>query len=83
MDVTLTFDQGYRPHLDKRSGGAETLGYRLLRDSLTITSVDNRPVWRFSVIAVERSRAVSSALLAEELASSAGVASFSVVPVRN
>jgi putative Mg2+ transporter-C (MgtC) family protein len=83
MDVTLTFGQGYRPHLDELSGGAETLGYRLLRDSLTITSVDNRPIWRFSVVAIERSRAVSPALLAEELASSAGIAGFSIVPVRN
>jgi putative Mg2+ transporter-C (MgtC) family protein len=83
MDVTLTFGQGYRPHLDELSGSAETRGYRLLRDSLTITSVANQPVWRFSVVAVERSRAVSPALLADELASSAGVASFSIVPVRN
>jgi len=83
MDITLTFGQGYRPHLDELSGSAETRGYRLLRDSLTITSVDNQPVWRFSVVAVERSRAVSPALLADELASSAGVANFSIVPVRN
>jgi putative Mg2+ transporter-C (MgtC) family protein len=83
MDVTLTFGQGYRPHLDELYGSAETRGYRLLRDSLAITSVDNRPVWRFSVVAIERSRAVSPALLADELASSAGIASFSIVPVRN
>ena len=62
---------------------AETRGYRLLQDSLTITFADYQPVWRFAVVAIERSRAVSPALLAEELASSEGVAQFSIAPVRN
>lgn len=43
----------------------------------------NQPLWKFGAVAVERSRAVSPALLAEELAASEGVASFSIAPVRN
>jgi len=62
---------------------AEARGYRVLRDSLTITFADNQPLWKFGAVAVERSRAVSPALLAEELAASEGVASFSIAPVRN
>jgi len=55
----------------------------VLRDSLTITFTDRQPLWKFSAVAMERSRAVSPAQLAEELAALEGVASFSIVPVRN
>ncbi len=44
-------------------------------------SVTFRP--RFAVVAMERSRAVSPALLAEELAGSAGIASFGITPMRS
>jgi hypothetical protein len=35
------------------------------------------------VVALDRTRAASPVLLAQEMASSDGVASFSIVPVRN
>ena len=53
----------------------------VLRDSVTITF--NQPVWRFGAMAVERSRALSPTLLADELSASEGVAKFTITPVRN
>jgi hypothetical protein len=55
----------------------------VLRNSPPITFTDNRALWKFGIVAVERSRAVSPAQLAEELAAAEGVASFSIAPVRN
>jgi len=83
LDLSLTFRQGFRPDLDELAAIAKVRGYRVLRDSITITFADNQPVWRLAVIAVERSRALSPALLAEELADFEGVARFSITPVRN
>ena len=83
LDIALTFRQGFQPKLDELDKRAEAHGYRVLRDSLTITFADNQPLWKFGAVAVERSRAASPALLAEELATSDGVASFSIAPVRN
>jgi len=40
-------------------------------------------VWRFSVVALDRSRATLPAALAHEIAATEGVAGFSIVPVRN
>ena len=62
---------------------AEARGYRVLHDSLRITFADSQLMWRFCVVALDRARAASSALLAEEMAMSGGVSSFSIVPVRN
>ena len=83
LEIALTFRQGFQPKLDELDKRAEARGYRVLRDSLTITFADNQPLWKFGAVALERSRAVSPALLAEELATSEGVASFSIMPVRN
>jgi putative Mg2+ transporter-C (MgtC) family protein len=83
LDIALTFRQGFQPKLDELDKRAAAHGYRVLRDSLTITFADNQPLWKFGAVAVERSRAASPALLAEELATSDGVASFSIAPVRN
>ena len=83
MEIALTFREGHGAKLDELAKAAEARGYQFLHDSLTITFADNQPVWRFGVVAIERSRAVSPALLAEELASSEGVAKFSIAPVRN
>ena len=62
---------------------AEARGYRVLGDSLRITFSKRQPVWRFCVVALDRARAASPALLAHEMAMSDDVASFSIVPVRN
>lgn len=83
LDVTLTFRDGYVPRLDDFARDAEARGYQILRDSLSIAFADKQPVWKFGVVAVERSRAVSPALLAEELAGTEGIVNFTIVPVRN
>ena len=83
LDITLTFSAGFQPDLDRMAEGAAARGYRLVRDTLSITFADNRPVWRFSAVAVERSRAMSPARLAEGLATFDGIASYSIMPVRN
>lgn len=62
---------------------SEARGYRVLSDGLAITFANDQPVWRFAVVAMERSRAVSPALLAEELAGTAGIASFGITPMRS
>lgn len=83
LDVTLSFRPGFRPDLEEVAQVAGARGYRVLRDSITITFADNQPVWRFAAMAVERSRALSPALLADELSGFEGMAKFSITPVRN
>lgn len=83
LDVTLTFRPGNPPSFDELSGIAEGHGYRVLRNSLGITFADSCPVWRFSVVALDRSRATLPAALAQEIAATEGVAGFNIVPVRN
>lgn len=83
LDVTLTFRPGFKPDLREVAQIAQARGYRVLRDSVTITFADNQPVWRFGAMAVERSRALSPTLLADELSASDGVAQFTITPVRN
>jgi len=83
FDVSLTFRPGSPPDLDSLAATAQERGYRVLRDSLIIAFNDNHSVWKFGVVALDRSRAVSPTLLAEEIATSEGIASFSIVPFRN
>jgi putative Mg2+ transporter-C (MgtC) family protein len=83
LEIQLTFRQSFQPNFDEVARIAEARGYRVMRDSLTINFADNQPLWRFGAEALERSRAVSPALLAEELAANRGIANFSIVPVRN
>ncbi|WP_310264256.1 hypothetical protein [Roseateles saccharophilus] len=83
LDVSLTFRPTHPPAYDIVAGIAAARGYRLLRDSLCISFADGRPVWRFSVVALSRSSALAPALLADEIAASEGVASFSISPVRH
>lgn len=83
LDVTLTFRPGFKPDLQEVAQIAQARGYRILRDSVTITFADNQSVWRFGAVAVERSRALSPTLLADELSASEGVAQFTITPVRN
>jgi putative Mg2+ transporter-C (MgtC) family protein len=83
LEVCLTFLPAGPPTFEELAGMAEGRGYRVLRESLRITFADSQPVWRFCVVALDRSRAASPALLANEMAASGAVASFSIVPVRN
>jgi putative Mg2+ transporter-C (MgtC) family protein len=83
LEIQLTFRQSLQPNFDAVAKIAEARGYRVIRDSLTISFADNQPMWRFDAEALERSRSVSLALLAKELAANSGIINFSIVPVRN
>jgi putative Mg2+ transporter-C (MgtC) family protein len=83
LEVSLSFCPPGPPTFDDLAEVAEARGYRVLHDSVRITFADSQPLWRFCVVALDRSRARSPALLAQELAASDGVASFSIAPVRN
>jgi putative Mg2+ transporter-C (MgtC) family protein len=83
LDIRLTFRPGFKPDLEEVAHIAQARGYRVMRDSVTITFADNQPVWRFGAMAVERSRALSPTLLADELAAFEGVGKFTITPVRN
>lgn len=83
LDVTVTFCPGFKPEMQAVEQISRARGYRVLRESVTITFADNQPVWRFCAMALERSRALSPALLADELSMSEGIARFSITPVRN
>ena len=81
--VCLTFHQSAAPAVEELVEVALAHGYRVVRESFSITVSDSQPLWRFGVLALDRSRSTSPALLAQELARSADVARFSIVPVRN
>lgn len=83
LDISLTFRAGSAPSFDELATGARARGYSLLRESLTITFADNLAVWKFGAVALDRFRAVSASLLAQELASSEYVSRFTIAPVRH
>ena len=83
LEVCLSFGPSGPPAFDELAGMAGARGYRVLRNSLRITSAGTQPAWRFCVVALDRARAASPASLAQEMAMAEGVASFSIVPVRN
>ena len=82
LDVTVTFVTGVRPDLEEIAERASAHGYRVLRESLNITYDSGQLVWRFALIAVLRSQALSPSLLAHELAGSESIARFAISPVR-
>ena len=83
FDVTLTFRGEEAPAFDEMVKVAQAHGYRVQGDSFSITFSDSQPLWRFSVVALDRSRSTSPAMLAQELARSHEILRFSIVPVRN
>ncbi len=83
LEVCMSFGAAGAPSFEDLADVAHARGYRVLRDSLRITVADSLPVWRFCVVAQDRSLAASPVLLAREMAASDGVAGFSIVPVRN
>ena len=64
LEVCLTFSPAGPPTFEELVQVAEARGYRVQQDSLRITFDDSRPVWRFCVVALDRARAASPALLA-------------------
>jgi putative Mg2+ transporter-C (MgtC) family protein len=83
FDVSLTFARGCTPELEDLTRTAQAHGYRIAAPSLSFSFTDNHPVWRFCVVALDRSRATSPALLAHDLARTEDVTCFSIVPMRN
>jgi putative Mg2+ transporter-C (MgtC) family protein len=83
LDVSLTFRVGSAPRFERLGAAAEARGYRLLRESLTITFADQLSVWRFGAVALDRYRAASPVLLAQELSSWKDVAGFAIAPLRH
>ena len=83
LDITVCFQPDFRPDVDEMATVARSRGYEVVRDSVTINFADNQPVWRFTAVAIERSRALSPALFAEQLSDFPGMSRFSITPVRN
>ena len=83
LEVCLTFSAAAPPTFSELASQAESRGYRVMRDSLRINFTDSLPMWRFCVVALDRSRAASPDSLALDMAAADGVASFSIAPVRN
>jgi putative Mg2+ transporter-C (MgtC) family protein len=83
LDVSLTFHPGEAPDFDLLADRAKARGYRLLGDSLTITFADNQAVWRACLLAPDKARAMAPAALAADMSTAAGVARFSIAPVRS
>ncbi|MDQ0138960.1 MgtC/SapB family protein [Cupriavidus necator] len=83
LDLTLTFQPGEAPDFDLLIDRARARGYRVLHDTLNITFADNQAVWRVSLVAPDKARAISPASLAAEMAATEGVSRFSIVPVRS
>lgn len=83
LDVSLTFRVDTAPSFERLAAAAEARGYQLLRESLTITFADQLFVWRFGAVALDRSRAASPALLAQELSSWEDVGGFAIAPHRH
>ena len=82
-DVSLSFRHDAAPTFEEFVGIALAHGYRVARDSFSITFADSQPQWRFSVVALDRARSTSPALLALDLGRSPDVVRFGIVPVRN
>ena len=83
FDVSLCFRRDAAPALEQLGAVALTHGYRLVHESFSISYADNEPVWRFCVIALDRSRSTSPARLAQDLSRSHEVLRFSIVPLKN
>nr|WP_315595018.1 MgtC/SapB family protein [uncultured Cupriavidus sp.] len=83
LDLSLTFQPGEAPDFDLLIERARSRGYRVLNDTLTITYADQQALWRVSLVAPDKARALSPAALAAEMAATEGVSRFSIVPVRS
>jgi putative Mg2+ transporter-C (MgtC) family protein len=81
--VTLTFRREFGQRFDELAKVTEAHGYRAVPASFSFSFDDNHPVWRFCVMALNRSRSTSPAQLAHELAKSEDITRFSIVPMRN
>ena len=78
----MKFREGFAPDVDEVAHRGAVRGYHMLRESLTISCSEKQTVWRFAMVAFERSRAVSPAHIADALSHDANITSFSITPVR-
>ncbi len=83
FDVSLMFQPGEAPDFNLLIERARSRGYRVLNDTLTITYADQQALWRVSLVAPDKARALSPAALSAEMAATDGVSRFSIVPVRS
>ncbi len=83
FDVSITFRQDAAPALDELAQVAEAHGYRVMRDSFSFAFVDSQPIWRFCVVALDRSRSTSPSQLAHDLSRAEDLTRFSIAPMRN
>jgi putative Mg2+ transporter-C (MgtC) family protein len=82
FDVTLTFQPHAAPQVGELTQRAQAHGYRMQPASFSFSFTDNHLVWRFCVVALDRSRSTSPELLAHDLAGDRDVACFCIVPMR-
>jgi putative Mg2+ transporter-C (MgtC) family protein len=83
FEVELKFQTGVDPHLVDFEKGAIARGYEVQKHTLTVHYSDNQLVWRVNVAAMDRSLATSPAVLGRGLQHLGGIASFSIIPIRN
>lgn len=83
LDVSMTFQRAFEPELDHILSEIRRRGYDLISESLTVSYADSRQTWRFSVVALDRSRAHLPSQLTSGLIRSDGIEQFSLTPVRS
>lgn len=83
LRVELTFRPGYEPKEEVLVRAAAERGYGVALGSLAISFDNGQVVWNFPTVAESKSRAVSPAQLAQELAKFEGVVKFQLTPLRN
>jgi putative Mg2+ transporter-C (MgtC) family protein len=83
LDVTLACAVGSAPSYEEVDAQAQRRGYAILRETLNVSYADALLVWRFQVISLDRSQAITPATLAQGLAAAGTFTRFSVSPVRH
>lgn len=81
--VVMRFRKGYHPREDVLQQVALARGYDIQMGTLSISSSEGCPEWRFSAEAQDKHRSVSIPALSAELQGFEGVESFSVSHSRN
>ncbi|HEY2187309.1 MAG TPA: MgtC/SapB family protein [Caldimonas sp.] len=83
LDVTLASSVDNAPGYDEVEAQAQSRGYAILRETLNVSYADDLMVWRFQVLALDRTQAAAPATLAQALATAGTFIRFSVSPVRH
>ncbi|MDD2545855.1 MAG: MgtC/SapB family protein [Burkholderiaceae bacterium] len=83
LGVTLQFRAGLAPSEDQLVEAATRRGYQFMHNSVAIAQENGHAIWKFNVVAVDRSQTLSPALLAQELSRIEDIVQFSIAPARN